>query len=59
LSTHVLPIAQELCDRLAIISRGRLIAEGTFDEIKNLQDSNLETAFLRITEERERPELKQ
>lgn len=51
LSTHVLPIAQELCDRLAIINKGRLIAEGAFQDLKSLQDSDLEAVFLRITEE--------
>ncbi len=49
-STHILPIAQELCTRLAIISNGKLIAEGSFDELKERQDPNLEAAFLRITE---------
>ncbi len=49
LSTHVLPLAQELCDRLAIISQGKLLAEGTFDELKNNRDPDLESAFLRIT----------
>ncbi|MCX6639682.1 MAG: ABC transporter ATP-binding protein [bacterium] len=48
-STHVLPIAQELCDRLAIINKGKLIAQGTFSELRQLQDADLEGAFLRIT----------
>jgi len=36
LSTHTLSDAQELCDRIAIINRGELLALGTFEELKNL-----------------------
>jgi ABC-2 type transport system ATP-binding protein len=50
-STHILPIAQDLCHRLAIISGGKLVAEGTYAELSNAQDPNLEAVFLRITEE--------
>ncbi len=50
LSTHILPVAQEICDRLAIIDRGKLIALGTLDEIRRSDDANLETTFLRLTE---------
>lgn len=55
-SSHVLPIAQQLCDRLAIISRGRLIAQGTFDELKDRMDPDLEATFLRLTEEKIQPD---
>ena len=54
-STHILPIAQELCHRLAIISSGKLIAEGTYDSLRKAQDPDLETVFLRITEEQQLP----
>lgn len=54
LSTHFLPIAQNLCDRMAIIHRGRLIAQGTFEELRERQDPDLEAVFLRITEAQER-----
>lgn len=50
-STHVLPIAQELCDRLGIIDRGKLLASGTLEEIRQRGDTNLEATFLRITNE--------
>jgi ABC-2 type transport system ATP-binding protein len=50
LSTHILPIAQELCDRMAIIDRGKLLALGGYEEIRGREDANLESAFLRITE---------
>jgi ABC-2 type transport system ATP-binding protein len=50
-STHILSVAQELCTRLAIIVNGKLITEGSLDELKERQDPNLEAAFLRITED--------
>jgi ABC-2 type transport system ATP-binding protein len=50
LSTHILPIAQELCDRMAIIDHGKLLALGSYAEIRSREDANLEAAFLRITE---------
>ena len=52
-STHVMSIAQELCDRIAIINRGKIIALGTFDEIKNQANhkENLEAVFLELTDE--------
>jgi len=55
-STHILPIAQELCQQLAIINHGRLIAEGSFDELRNSNDPDLEAVFLRITEDQEQVE---
>lgn len=52
-STHVMSVAQELCDRIAIINKGKIIALGTFDEIKNQSNhkENLETVFLELTDE--------
>lgn len=52
-STHVMSVAQELCDRIAIINRGKIIAMGTFDEIKSQADhkENLEAVFLELTDE--------
>lgn len=43
-STHVLEVAQKLCDRVAIIRRGRLTAEGTMQKI--VGDGTLEEAFM-------------
>ena len=45
-STHVLEVAEKLCDRVAIIRRGRLIASGTMDEVKG--DDSLEEVFLEL-----------
>ena len=52
-STHVMSVAQELCDRIAIINKGKIIALGTFDEIKNQSNhkENLESVFLELTDE--------
>lgn len=45
-STHVLEVAEKLCDKIAIIKEGRLIASGTMEEVKG--DSSLEDVFLEL-----------
>ena len=45
-STHVLEVAEKLCDKIAIIKDGKLIKEGTMDEVKG--DSSLENVFLEL-----------
>jgi ABC-2 type transport system ATP-binding protein len=51
LSTHILEIAQNMCDRIGIINKGRLIAAGTMDELRRLGqgESSLEDIFLSLT----------
>ena len=49
-STHVLEVAEKLCDKVAIIKRGRLIASGTMDEVKG--DQSLEAVFLELEGEK-------
>lgn len=51
ISTHILSIAEELADRIGIIDKGRLVAEGSFQELKRLSpsDENLEDVFLGLT----------
>ncbi len=53
LSTHSLDIAQELSDRIGIITQGRLIGCGTLDELRKQAEmhGNLEEVFLILTEE--------
>lgn len=53
LSTHTLSLAEEIADRLGIIDKGRLIAEGTLAQISEGAGimGRLEEVFLRITEE--------
>lgn len=43
-STHVLEVAEKLCDKVAIIKSGKLVASGTMDEVKGNQ--SLEDVFL-------------
>ncbi len=51
-STHVLEVAEKLCDRVAIINRGKLIAIGTVDELRHGdQKDSLEKIFLELTEQ--------
>ena len=45
-STHVLEVAEKLCDKVAIIQRGRLIRSGTMEEVKG--DDSLEEVFLEL-----------
>jgi len=51
-STHIMEVAEKLCDRLAIIHKGRLIAHGTLDELRarDREDESLEKIFLELTE---------
>ena len=52
LSTHSLDVAQEVCDRVGILFKGKLIAMGTVEELlKNQSSSDLEEVFLKITQE--------
>lgn len=54
MSTHSLPVAEEVADKLAIIQRGKIIASGTLDELYKHAKSDspdLEKLFLQITEE--------
>jgi len=48
-STHVLEVAERLCDKVAIIKQGRLVKEGTMEEVKG--DESLEEVFLELEEE--------
>ena len=45
-STHVLEVAEKLCDKVAIIKSGRLIRSGTMEEVKG--DTSLEDVFLEL-----------
>ena len=48
--SHILPVVEELCDRIGIINQGRLIALGTIDEIiTQTKTKTLEEAFIAIT----------
>ena len=52
MSTHILEIAQAMCDRIAIMYEGRLLALGTMEELRQrarMPDSGLEDIFLNLT----------
>ncbi|HET9150809.1 MAG TPA: ABC transporter ATP-binding protein [Gemmatimonadales bacterium] len=52
MSTHTLEVAEGMCDRIAIIQRGQLVAEGTMAELRAQSASgneSLEALFLRLT----------
>lgn len=49
-STHVLEVAEKLCDKVAIIKDGRLVVSGSMDEVKGKQ--SLESVFLELEEEK-------
>lgn len=51
-STHVLEVAEKLCDKIGIINKGKLLFVGTFEEMKSKlkENASLEDLFLEITE---------
>jgi ABC-2 type transport system ATP-binding protein len=53
MSTHSLEVAEETCDRIGIINEGRLIAQGSVDDLRRQagshSNSRLETIFLKLT----------
>lgn len=49
-STHVLEVAEKLCDKVAIIKQGKLVASGTMEDVKG--DESLESVFLELDEEK-------
>ena len=52
MSTHTLEVAQEMCDRISIILKGRIIASGTVPEIRAMgdrHDDQLTSVFLKLT----------
>lgn len=52
-STHILEVAEKLCDRVGIINKGKLVFVGTLEEMKEKfkEQGSLEELFLEITEE--------
>ena len=54
-STHVLEVAEKLCDRIGIINNGKLVFVGTYEEMKNKfkENASLEDLFLELTSDKE------
>ncbi len=52
-STHVMEVAEKLCDRLAIINKGKIVFTGTLAELKTMQgaDGSLESLFLELVDD--------
>lgn len=61
LCTHILEIAEAICDRVAILDRGRVIAEGSLEELRTLTHAesgeSLEEIFLHLTEDDSQPSI--
>jgi ABC-2 type transport system ATP-binding protein len=52
MTTHVLEVAEKMCDRIGIINEGELIAEGTMEELRQISNKgnkSLEDLFLELT----------
>ena len=52
MSTHTMEVAQEMCHRVSIILKGRIIAQGTVEELRQMaggQDDHLTSVFLKLT----------
>jgi ABC-2 type transport system ATP-binding protein len=64
MTTHILEVAERMAERIGVISRGRLIAEGTLDELRRqvatgrapAGNGSLEDVFLALVDEREPPQ---
>ena len=58
ISTHLLDTAEKLCDRVLIMARGKLLAEGTIAELRKhygMEDKSLEELFLKLTSDVDDP----
>ena len=47
-STHVLDVAQKLCNKIAIIKKGHIVAQGRMEEL--IGDQSLEDVFMEVVE---------
>lgn len=53
-STHILSLAEIICDRIGVIYQGKIIAEGTIKELKEkAHEESLEDVFLKLTESKD------
>ena len=57
-STHVLEVAEKICDKIAVIDKGKIIFVGTCEELKEQAKSSesLEESFLKIIEGKDEDE---
>ena len=60
LSTHIIAIAEQICDEIAIINKGTVVAKGSNQDLRRFalsDDKDLEDIFLRLTSDYRDPEL--
>jgi ABC-2 type transport system ATP-binding protein len=53
-STHIMEVAERICTRIGIIYQGKVLAEGTLEELRKMaggKDASLEDVFLRLINE--------
>ena len=53
-STHIMEVAEKLCTKVGIINRGKLVGEGTVEDLRRLvkgAEESLEDIFLKVTEQ--------
>ena len=48
LCSHILEVAERMCTRVAVIDRGRVLAAGTLDELREDSGEDLEDIFIRL-----------
>jgi ABC-2 type transport system ATP-binding protein len=53
MTTHILEVAERMADRIGVIASGRLVAEGTLDELRqrNGRNDTLEDMFIALVDE--------
>ena len=53
MTTHILEVAERMADRIGVIASGRLVAEGTLEELRqrNGRDDTLEDMFIALVDE--------
>jgi ABC-2 type transport system ATP-binding protein len=51
ISTHMLHVVEEIADRVGVLNKGRLVAEGTLEGLRHAKDEGLESIFFRLFSE--------
>ena len=51
ISTHMLHVVEEIADRVGVLNKGRLVAEGTLETLRSARDERLESIFFRLFSE--------
>jgi ABC-2 type transport system ATP-binding protein len=54
ISTHMLHVVEEIADRVGVLNKGRLVAEGTLESLRHARDERLESIFFRLFSEETR-----